>query len=228
MKWISDILDLILPRHCTVCGDVLAKEENHICLNCLVDMPLLPVERQIELEQMFRGIVRVERASSYMYYRKGSPYNNLLHQIKYNNRPQIATHLAMDAAKKIKSSGFFNNIDFIVPLPLSASKKRRRGYNQCDYIAQGISKITGIPIAPSCVERTKANETQTHKNREERWKNVQGIFKVTSPDTVRNRHILLVDDVLTTGATIASCAKSITDAGGTVSIFTIAYSSNSF
>lgn len=228
MKWISDFIDFILPRHCAVCGDVLAKDEKDMCLNCLVGMPLIPPERRCEMEQLFRGIVSVERVSSYMYYRKGSPYNNLLHQIKYKDRPRTGMRLAINAATEIKGSGFFDGIDLIIPLPLSKKKQRSRGYNQCDYIAQGLSRVTGIPVGTGCVERTKANETQTHKNREERWKNVQDIFRMTQPDAVKGRHILLVDDVLTTGATIASCAKSITEAGGRVSIFTIAYSSGSF
>ncbi len=223
MKWISDLLDLILPRYCAVCGDILSPGEEDICLNCLCALPVIEERRLPEIEKLFWGIVPVERAASYFYYQKGSPYNNLLHRIKYKNHPEVATRLASTAAHELQKSGYFNGIDAIVPLPLSKKKERKRGYNQCDYIAKGLSQVSGIPIIKGCVQRTIANETQTHKSRDERWQNVEGIFTVTNPEELHGKHILLVDDVLTTGATIASCASSITALPGTrVSLFTLA------
>lgn len=227
MKWISDLLDLILPRYCAVCGEILSYGEKDICLNCLYQLPIVePIDNK-EIEKLFWGIVPVERASSYIYYRKGSPYNNLLHIIKYKNHPEVASQLAATAAIELNKNGFFEGIDYIIPLPLSKKKQRQRGYNQCDYIAKGLSKISGIPILRNCITRTIANETQTHKNRDERWKNVEGIFTVISPNELEGKHILLIDDVVTTGATIAACAKSIATLPNTkISIFTIAYSYN--
>lgn len=227
MKWISDIIELIFPRHCLVCGNILSNTEKDICLSCQIGMPLIEERRRNEIEKLFWGFVNIERATSYIYYQKGSPYNNLLHYLKYKNRPMIGVRLAINAATEIAPSGFFKDIDLIIPMPLSKKKKRKRGYNQCDYIAQGVSQVTGIPIATDCVIRTKANETQTHKTREERWKNVENIFKVNKPQKLQGKHILLIDDVLTTGATIANCAKAINATGCKISIFTIAYSSNS-
>lgn len=227
MKWISDLLDIIFPRHCLVCGDILLGEEKELCLTCLVGLPLIDREHRAELEKLFWGIVPVERVTSYLYYRKGSPYNRLLHNLKYNNRPDVGIRLAINAAKELAESDFFEGIDIIIPLPLSRKKQRKRGYNQCDYIAKGLSQGTGIPYATDCVARTKANETQTHKSREERWKNVEGIFAVTNPHKLNGKHILLIDDVLTTGATLASCAKSINEqCNCKISILTIAYSYN--
>ena len=227
MKWISDLIDLILPRYCTVCGGILSPGEQDICLNCLYQLPRVDSTQMQEIEKLFWGIIPVERAASYIYYRKGSPYNKLLHKIKYKNQPEIATRLAIAAARELQESGFFDDIDIIVPLPLSKKKERKRGYNQCDYIAEGLSRVSGIPVRKGYVERTKANETQTHKSKEERWSNVEGIFSVTKPWALEGQHILLVDDVLTTGATIASCAKSITAWPDTrVSLFTLAYSCN--
>lgn len=227
MKWISDLLDLILPRYCAVCGTILSPGEQDLCLNCLYQMPRIDCLRMQEIEKLFWGIVPVERAASYIYYQKGSPYNNLLHRIKYKNHPEVATRLATAAARELQEGGFFDGIDAIVPLPLSKKKECKRGYNQCDYIAQGLTEISGIPIVKGCVKRTIANETQTHKSREERWKNVEGIFSITTPETLQGKHILLIDDVLTTGATIASCAKSIKAIPNTrVSLFTLAYSYN--
>jgi ComF family protein len=136
----------------------------------------------------------------------------------------VGERLAYMAAKELQESGFFDGIDIIVPLPLSQKKKRKRGYNQCDYIADGISRATGIPVAKNIVKRTISNETQTHKNRDERWKNVEGIFSVSAPSCLEGQHILLVDDILTTGATLASCAGSIQESCDcTISLFTLGY-----
>ena len=224
MKWISDLIDFILPRHCAVCGEVLSRGEQEICLNCLLALPLIDDAHCGEIEKLFWGIVPVERAASYFYYRKGSPFNNLLHHLKYKNRPQIGVMLAKNAATELLTKGFFNGVELILPLPLSKKKERSRGYNQCDYIAEGLSQVTGIPVVRGCITRTKANETQTHKNRQERWKNVEGIFAVSNPDAVRGKHVLLIDDVLTTGATISDCARALVRAGCRVTIFTLAYS----
>ena len=226
MKFISNLLDIIFPRHCIVCGEILSGEEKDICLNCLVRMPLIETRTLAEIEKIFWGIVPIERVASYIYYRKGTPYNRLLHHIKYKERPDVGVRLATNAATELKSRGFFEGIDAIVPLPLSKKKLKKRGYNQCDYIAQGIAKVTGIEIIDDCVVRNKANETQTHKSRDERWKNVEGIFSIINNRKIEGKHILLIDDVLTTGATLANCAKVLIECGCKVSIFTIAYSNN--
>ena len=207
MKFISNLLDIIFPRHCIVCGEILSGEEKDICLNCLVRMPLIETRTLAEIEKIFWGIVPIERVASYIYYRKGSPYNRLLHHIKYKERPDVGVRLATNAATELKSRGFFEGVDAIVPLPLSKKKLKKRGYNQCDYIAQGIAKVTGIEIIDDCVVRNKANETQTHKSRDERWKNVEGIFSIINNEKIKNKHILLIDDVFTTGSTINACAK---------------------
>jgi len=226
-KWISDLLDIIFPRHCLVCGDILAKDEEDLCLKCLIELPIIDDRQAAEIEKQFWGIIPVERATSYIHYRKGSPYNTLLHHLKYKNRPDIGIRLAQNAAIELQEKKFFDGIDIIIPLPLSTKKLRKRGYNQCDYIAKGISQVTNIPVITDNVIRNKANETQTHKTRDERWKNVEGIFSLTKPENLRGKHILLVDDVLTTGATITSCARTILESDCKISIFTIAYSSDS-
>lgn len=225
MKWISDLIELIFPRHCLICGSPLSLEEKDLCLRCLISLPVIKERQQAEIEKLFWGIVPIERATSYIYYVKGSPYNKLLHNLKYNNHPHIGINLGIGAATSLKESNFFEGIDLIVPVPLSKKKLRKRGYNQCDYIAKGVSQVTGIAINTQSISRTKSNDTQTHKTRQERWKNVEGIFQVTNAQEIRGKHILLIDDVLTTGATIASCAKTISAIGCKISILTIAYSS---
>ncbi|MBQ5896288.1 MAG: ComF family protein [Bacteroidaceae bacterium] len=227
MKWISDLVDLIFPRHCAVCGEVLSREERDICLNCLCTLPKIEPHHKEEIEKTFWGKVEIERATSFMYYRKGSPYNALIHKLKYRNAPPIGVRLGAMAADDILESGYFNDITLIVPLPLSKKKLRKRGYNQCDYIASGISEKTGIPVATGLIKRTKANETQTHKTRDERWENVEGIFTVIKPEELEKQHILLVDDILTTGATLCSCANAIkSSCDCKVSILTLALTYN--
>ena len=229
MKWISDLIDLIFPRHCCVCGETLSRQERDICLNCLYALPKIEPQHKLEIEQAFWGKVEVERATSFMYYRKGSPYNTLMHKLKYKDAPEVGTRLAEMAAKELLDSGFFEGITSIVPLPLSKKKQRKRGYNQSEYIAMGLSNITGIPVATTLVKRDIANETQTHKNRDERWENVKDIFSVATPRSLENEHVLLVDDILTTGATLCSCANTLKQqCDCKISIFTLAYTYNGF
>jgi ComF family protein len=229
MKWISDLIDLIFPRHCAVCGEVLSRQEKDICINCLYTLPKVEPHHKEEIEKSFWGKADIERATSFMYYRKGSPYNALMHKLKYDNSPEIGTRLAEMAAKELLESDFFDGITRIVPLPLSKKKMRKRGYNQSEYIAKGLSNITGIPIDTCLVKRDIANETQTHKNRDERWENVKGIFSVNTVENMEQEHILLVDDILTTGATLCSCASSLKNhCKCKMSILTLAYTYNGF
>lgn len=210
-----------------VCGDALSPGEEDLCLNCLMQLPRIAPAQRKELEKAFYGLVDVERATSYMYYRKGNPYNKLIHALKYKNRPKTGERLAIAAATELNNENFFDGIELIIPLPLSKKKERSRGYNQCDHIAKGISQVTGIPFNSKCVVRKKSNETQTHKHREERWKNVKDLFAVITPEAIEGKRILLIDDVLTTGATLTSCARAIkSSCNCKISLFTLAYSSN--
>ena len=210
-----------------VCDELLSPQERDICLDCMSKLPKIEKLHLEEIEKVFWGKVEIERATSYIYYHKNSPYNNIIHYLKYKNRPEPGERLAFIAAKEIAETGFFDGIDAIIPLPLSKKKLKERGYNQCDYIAAGISRATGIPVIKGAVVRTTANETQTHKNRDERWKNVEGIFALDRPQDIEGKHVLLLDDILTTGATLASCAKTI-QAGCNcrISVFTLGYTYN--
>ena len=227
MKWISDLIELIFPRHCCVCGEVLSRQEQDMCLDCLYKLPKIEKIHLSELEKVFWGRFDVERVTAYFYYQKESPYNRLLHKMKYGNHPEVGMRLALMAAEQLSKEGFFDGIDAIVPLPLSKKKRRQRGYNQCDYIAEGLSQITGIPVLKDCVVRNKSNETQTHKTRDERWRNVEGIFSLANPELIEGKHILLIDDILTTGATLTNCAIAIkSGCNCRISVFTLAYTYN--
>ena len=173
--------------------------------------------------QHFMEWPEVVRATAYFYYYKDGKYSCLIHHLKYYDHPKVGTYLGRLAANELKASGFFDDIDLIVPVPLSKKKHRRRGYNQCDYIAHGISKITGIPIRTDCIERTIDTDTQTHKDRMERWKNTEGIFHIAKPEKLKGKHLLLVDDVVTTGATLHACISTLlTTPSVRISVFAMA------
>ena len=214
MKWISDLIDLIFPRHCCVCGETLSRQECDICLNCLYTLPKIEPHHKKEIEQIFWGKIDIERAASFMYYRKGSPYNALMHKLKYKDVPEVGTRLAEMAAKELMDSGFFNGITRIVPLPLSKKKQRKRGYNQSEHIARGFADILNVPVMTDIIIAEKGHETQTNKGIHERWLNTQGIFSAQDKDCLKDKHVLIVDDVVTTGATLLSAALTIADVPG--------------
>lgn len=161
------------------------------------------------VEQLFAGHVRIMRATSLFFYHKQSPYANILHDLKYRNTPQLGKYLAKKLSAPLVKEGFFNDIDYIIPIPLHYTKYAERGYNQALHIARGISSATTITILDNILIAKEAHDTQTHKHRNERWLNMQGIFQVKNGEQIHTKHILLVDDVITTGATMISAAKII-------------------
>ena len=211
MKWIDDLKDLLFPRYCKVCRRRLAHSERQLCLSCLMKLPRTHYERTPDnkLMQHFMEWPEVVRATAYFYYYKEGRYSSLIHHLKYHDHPEVGTDLGRLAATELQACGFFEGIDLIVPVPLSKKKKRQRGYNQCDYIARGISQIIGIDIHTRCIERAVDTDTQTHKGRTERWKNAEGIFRVVAPKALTGKHLLLVDDVATTGATLHACISAL-------------------
>lgn len=225
MKWVNDIKELLFPRYCKVCRRRLTHSEQHLCINCLLELPRTHYEQNPEnrLMQHFMEWPEAIRATAYFHYYKNGKYSNLIHHLKYYEHPEVGTYLGRLAATEIKASGFFDGIDIIIPVPLSKKKQHQRGYNQCDYIARGISEATGIPLRTDCIERTIDTDTQTRKGRMERWKNAKGIFRVTTPSALKDKHILLVDDVATTGATLHACLSALLAASTTrISVFTLA------
>ncbi len=185
--------------------------EEVLCVRCLADLPRVRVAslKDNDLVRIFWGLVPVEKGISFFHYTRHSPYARILFELKYHNRPEIGAAMGRMMAEELKAMGFFEGIDLVVPVPLSRKKERQRGYNQSDWIARGISEATGIPADTKSVVRTKSNPSQTTLDHRQRRENVRGIFAVRHPDCLDNRHILLVDDVITTGATMLSCAETI-------------------
>ena len=224
MKWINDLKELLFPRYCKVCGRRLMHSEQHLCISCLLELSRTHYEQTPNnlLMQHFIEWPEVIRATAYFYYSKEGTYSNLIHHLKYYDHPEVGTFLGRLAADELKESGFFDGIDIIIPVPLSKKKYIQRGYNQCDYIAQGIAKQTGLPVGTDCLERTIDTDTQTHKGRTKRWQNTEGIFRTTKPEMLKNKHILIIDDVATTGATLHACISVLLTVPNTrVSVFAL-------
>ena len=190
-----------------------------------MDMPRTNwhLEKDNPVEQQFWGKFPLERATSYFLYHKGSDFRHILHQLKYEGREDIGRTMGRFMAEEIRSSGFFYGVDFIVPVPLHPRKLRERGYNQSERLSEGIAEVTGITMDVHAVCRRVYSQTQTRKSAYERWENVAGIFEVEHPERYAGKHILLVDDVLTTGSTITACADAFAGVEGLrISVLTLA------
>ncbi|GAA6258456.1 ComF family protein [Bacteroides sp. f07] len=192
---------------------------------CNINLPRTDyhLRKDNPVEKMFWGKIPLERATSFFFYRKGSDFRQILHQLKYGGQKGIGAIMGRYMAAELLESGFFEGVDVILPVPLHKKKQQIRGYNQSEWIARGIAAVTGISIDTESVVRRKNTETQTRKSFLERWENVEGIFELNHAESLVGKHILIVDDVLTTGATTVECASCLTDIEGIrISILTLA------
>ena len=224
-RWGYSLVNFFFPRYCPVCGELLLHPHAVLCPHCDFGMPRTNhhLQRDNEIEKMFWGKIPLLRATSYFYYTRGGVYNRIIHQFKYYGNKQLARRIGGMAAQELLSSGFFEGIDFLVPVPLHPKREKQRGYNQSEWLAQGIADVTGIPVNTHLVARKTETSTQTRKSVYERWTNMQEVFTLTAaPSTLRNKHLLLIDDVLTTGATLTACAEVFLSVEGIqFSIFTL-------
>ena len=211
-QWLNAAADVVLPRVCPVCGKALDGDERWLCRNCLATMPRTRFEQTDfnTMEQHFAGKVPIERATAYFYYEKGAPYASILHDIKYNGLPRMGHWLAGRAVSDMASSHFFDGIDVVTAVPLHRSKLAQRGYNQSEYLARGIARELNIPYIDT-LKAVRPHATQTRKGALERWQNIQDNYALKNNDTARlaGKHILLVDDVITTGSTLIVCATAL-------------------
>lgn len=219
MKRIVDsLLDLIYPRVCEVCGRSLLRGEEVMCLHCAFDLPRTNVHND-PFNTIHRRLatvsVPVERAAGYfLYYREGG-YNDIIHRAKYQGRPSLMRAMGERFARELESDGFFDDIDIILPVPIHWMKMIRRGYNQSAYLADGISNVTGIPVGDN-LRAVRGHSTQTSRSDFSRWLNARSVYCVRDSAKLAGRHILVVDDVITTGATMIACCNAIISAVPTV------------
>jgi len=221
----TDLIDLMFPNLCIVCGTNLLKNEHQLCLSCLHDIPKTNYHLMKEnpIEKRFWGKVLVYKATSYFFFQKGSSFQKLLHILKYKGNKEIGELMGKYAAIDLLDSPDFTSIDLIIPVPLHPKKYKMRGYNQSEWIGKGISAILDKPQDISTLVRIRENATQTKKTVYERFENTEGIFELRDKTILEGKHVLLVDDVLTTGSTLEACVKALLETKGIkVSIFTLA------
>lgn len=219
------VLDLLFPKYCIACEQLISTEAGLLCLACKHGLPYTDMEKMSENAAQIRMLTRVplKFAAALLYFIDSGQVRAMLHQLKYQNRPEIGVYLGTLLAQKFAQQDWFRSVDAIVPIPLHPAKKARRGYNQSECIAEGIAHYSRKPLLRNVVARIRNTSSQTDKSRKERADNVANAFLLRRRERVAGKHILLVDDVLTTGATLASCGKSILDAADcTLSIATIA------
>ena len=209
-SFVTDLVDLVFPNCCPGCGAPFITGEEFLCSNCEIDMPLFPPTDQI-LDR-FAGRVILNEARSYLKFYNAGIAQKLLHEIKYKGDTGLGEYLGKMFIRHITTEKAFANIDVVIPIPLHKSKLLSRGYNQSYFLAKGMAEELKIKVDDETVVRYKKSETQTRKSRAERWQNVSGIFQITN-DSLRDKNVLLVDDVITTGATLEACGEAILNSG---------------
>lgn len=225
-SYFQSVLHLLYPNLCVSCNKNLVEGERYLCLGCQFVLPETNnhLTKENEVEKTLWGRIPFERAFSFLFFNQHGMTQKLLHELKYKGNEDLAIFLGEIYAERIKKTIENHGIDAIVAIPLHSSRLKKRGYNQSLAFANGISNLLQIENLSDALVRTKATDTQTKKSRTERWENVSSIFKVEDISRFANRHVLLVDDVITTGATIESCAKEIIKSNNcTISVASIAF-----
>jgi ComF family protein len=227
-RMFQDLLSLLFPEICHACDEPLARGENFICTSCNVKLPYTDLHLHgatalNTLQQKFWGKVPVRFAFAYLHFKPKGRVQRLLHKLKYKGAHELGEHLGKRYGALLADHHYADQFDLILPVPLHRLKLRRRGYNQSDSFAKGLSEAMQVAWSNSMLLRTIDTDTQTKKSRLDRWQNVEHVFEVKSPDKLKEKRVLLVDDVLTTGATLEACAAVLLQSGcSEVSIVTIA------
>lgn len=212
-RWLSDILNVFYPAECHLCGNDLSPHERFVCTPCIDSLPRTGFHRNPRnaMEDRFAGQFPFVNATGHFFYSKDSSLSQLIQDMKYRNFPSIGNKLGEIAGRELFTTGFLSDIDVIVPLPMHFFKKARRGFNQTDRIAEGISEAAGIPVVKA-LKMTRRRKSQTTLSRARRLANAETLFAPTGNVDLNNKGVLLVDDICTTGATMGAAAKALTDA----------------
>lgn len=214
-RLLYDFIDLFYPRVCAGCYAKLNKEEKEICLICKNSLPKtnFHVIDENPVKKLFWGKLPIHHATSYLYFTKHSKVQNILHNIKYNGHKELAQTMGQMFGAELKNSINYRDVDIIIPVPLHPKKLKSRGFNQSEYFGIGLSESMEIPLSVNNLVRQSNSSTQTKKNRFQRWENVSDIFAVLEPEKFQNKHLLLIDDVITTGATLEACYQALAKSG---------------
>ena len=229
---VYEVLDgfagLFWPNLCACCSTGLMRGERYICSHCMHELPVTNFHKEPDnpVSQIFIGRVMIEHATAGYFFRKGNRIQKLVHQIKYAGQKEIGAMLGQETGKSLRDT-CFAEVDLLVPVPLHPQKLQKRGYNQSEWIARGMAGALDKPVDTQTLFRRFYTTTQTRKKRFDRWENVDSGFGLANPDVFARRHILLIDDVITTGATLEACIHAVLAAPGTkVSIATLAFASS--
>lgn len=226
MNILNHLVELFFPRTCVCCSSRLIHNEKYICLYCLISLPKTDhlSKKENQLEQFFAGRFPFVRIASFSYFVKGGSIQKLVHELKYKNNPTIGTYIGELCGNEIVLQQAFSDIDYLLPIPLHPKRLAKRGYNQALMIAKGIAIHTQIPIMKDNLIRVIDNPSQTKNTRFARWTNSEGIFDLKNKNMLINKHVLLIDDIITTGSTIETCAKlllNVTNNNIRISIYCI-------
>lgn len=211
-----DLLHLFFPAYCRGCGGDLVHQDQLLCLRCLHGLPRTGFFSQPgnPVEKTFYGRLRLEAAGAAWYFTGDSLLHRLVTDLKYHGQQEIGSYLGKLAGVEILATPRFRDIDCIIPLPLNEKKLQQRGYNQAAVIAEGMAAVMALPVLKEALGRKRFTETQTHKDRVSRWQSMQEVFEVKEPSVLENKHILLVDDIVTTGATLEACGTVLSQLPG--------------
>ncbi len=227
MNWWTRFLDFISPRQCVVCGERLSPTERSLCSVCVLHLPRTTYQftpNDNPMAQLFWHLTPVERAAALLFYEPHSEMARIVYDMKYHDRPDIGEDMGRLMANEMQFARYFDGIDVLLPVPLSRKRLRQRGYNQSEQLAIGISDITNLPIATKALRRKHFVKSQTQLSRHERQENVAEIFELCDDSTLKGKHVLLVDDICTTGATLISCVDALKDIEGIrLSVLTLGF-----
>lgn len=203
-------IHLLFPHVCTGCGNDILQKESMLCMRCINALPETSFEQHANnpVEKLFWGRLPLAAAAAQFYFNKESLMQHLMHQFKYKGNKELGLQLGRMMGEQLLRSGRFT-ADALVPLPLFPAKEKKRGYNQAAILCEGMAEVMDIPVLHKAVIRPQHTETQTKKGRVERWKNIEGKFILADAAAIRNKRLLLVDDVVTTGATLESCGNEL-------------------
>jgi ComF family protein len=225
----ENIFNLAFPNLCEACGNELVGNEYLVCVACWQHLPEtnFHLQKGNEIEQKFIGKVAIERATSFYYFNKTSTIQEILYALKYQRKKELGIELGLRFGNSLRHCDWINSIDCIVPVPLAKQKLKSRGFNQAEYLGMGLSEQLNIPLRNDVLIRIKNTQTQTHLNTSLRIANMENAFRMLNHELLANKHILLIDDVITTGSTLEACIIELKKSTNVkISIVTIACSIN--
>lgn len=223
---LTDFFNLLFPELCSACNTQLFQGERLMCTQCIYDLPFTDFHRYAEnpVAKLFWGRIPCHAAMAMLYFRKGTKVQNLIHQLKYKGQTDLGFELGRMLGERLLLSADYTKADLIIPVPLHPRKLRSRGYNQSKSIADGIASVLQLPVNTAQLIRKVQTDTQTRKTRFDRSENMKAVFNVFAPLNLKDKHIILVDDVITTGATLESCGQVLLDCDiSKLSIAALAY-----